>query len=110
MDAAKLTLAIPQSIPAKAVTDWRVVLFGVERAYDGSRVTISVIAENNLGEQKEATYSRPPLLGEAGYDQPRDALLLLAALNTANYSTKSLHARLLEKLVADGFLGQGTVA
>ena len=38
-----------------------------------------------------------------------EATMLMAALNTANLSIKSLHRRILEKLIADGKL-DGTIS
>jgi len=115
MDSSELVLTAPVITPAKSVTGWRVVLFGVERDYDGSTVRISVISQNNIGERVESTYTFPPKPGDVNavgvsiYDPAKDAKVLLAALNTANLSVKSLHRRLLEKQAADGDIGPGTV-
>ncbi len=39
-----------------------------------------------------------------------EALTLARLMNTADFSTKSLHTRILEKLVADGKIPAGTIA
>ena len=110
MDSSELVLTAPIVTPAKTLTGWRVILFGVERAYDGSTVRISVISQNNLEERVESTYTYPPKPGDEGYEQAKDAAFLLTVLNKANLTTKSLHQRLLEKQAADGEIGPGTVS
>jgi hypothetical protein len=116
MDAKKLTLTTPVIIPETQVSWVTVVNLECYRAPDGSAATIFVRAVDNLGASYTQTYTYPPkpLLDDnvtpnPAYAQKRDALLLLTQLNTANMSVKSLHHRLLEKMVADGDLKNGTI-
>lgn len=64
-----------------------------------ARFAVLVVGDDNT--QKQITYSDE--------DGGTTIATLLAALNTANLSTKSLQRRILERLVADGYLPAGTV-
>ena len=64
--------------------------------FEAKSIGIGLIGEN--GERKEISYGE-----DAG------AVALMRALNKANLSTKSLHRRIMEKLIADGHLA-GTIS
>jgi len=61
-----------------------------------------VIVVDNVGARIEVNYSDE--------DGGLTTATLLAALNTANLSTKSLQKRVLERLIADGKLPPGAVS
>jgi hypothetical protein len=70
--------------------------------YDGGRITIVLMGEN--GVQRAEVYNDGQ--DGQGNEDPGGTLAttLMRALNKANLSTKSLHRRIIEKLVADGRL------
>jgi hypothetical protein len=90
------TLADPVIFPAPPqLTDYRVIRFFIDRSTSEAQLLMAV--RSNTDVVVEARYS-----GAA-------ADTLIAALNTANLSIKSLQRRVLERMVADGFLAAGSV-
>lgn len=88
--AEQCDLTIPEGAVA-GTTLYRPVALLLD--WENARITVSLVGEG--GHRKKVVYD--------------GVLTLLKALNTANLSTKSLHKRLLEKLVADGYL-VGTIS
>lgn len=84
-----LTLTTPVQVTGyqvqKVVLDWA-----------NARIKV-VVRDTNSGENIIAAYAGTT------------ATNLMSFLNTANLSTTSLHARILNRLVTDGFLPAGTV-
>lgn len=68
----------------------------VDLNFDGEYIGIWLVGDN--GEVKEISYN-----------ENNGALALMITLNKVDLSAKSLHKRLLEKLIADGHLA-GTVS
>lgn len=81
-----LILTSPEVIPQIVTTDYRVssLLLDTERA------RIVILLRGTNGERKQCEY------------EGADATTLMTALNKTNLATKSLHRRILERLVADG--------
>lgn len=88
----KITLSQPEVIPAITTTDYRVIYI----LMDLEQAMIVIHLRGTNGERREFRYE-----GEI-------ATTLMQQLNKLNLSTKSLHKRLLERLVADGHLA-GTI-
>lgn len=94
-----LALTSPITFPTPAsVNTYRVTMLLIERE-PRVRVVVNVTADN--GNPIQVVYT-----DENGGST---AANIISALNTANLSTKSLQKRVLEKLVADGFLPAGNV-
>ena len=83
-----LTLTVPQS-----VTSYRVDAL----ALDWAGKSITVVVTDGFGKQFRFGY------GEA------KAVNMMTILNKANLSVQSLHSRILQQLVTDGFLPAGSV-
>ena len=81
-----LTLTAPETPPAPTVTDVRVARLDLD--FEEAHIVIHL--RTNTGTREEYTYDGA------------EATALMIQLNKANLSTKSLHRRILEKLVADG--------
>jgi hypothetical protein len=81
-----ITLSAPEITPQITTTDYRVVYLLLE--WERAHVVIHLRGTN--GERKECRYDGA------------EALSLMGTLNKANLSVKSLHRRILEKLIADG--------
>jgi hypothetical protein len=88
-----VTLTTPEVTPATATTDYRVTYLLLEWERGG---LIVIHLRGTHGERKEVRYTGP------------EAVAMMRTLNTANLTTKSLHKRILEKLVADGKIA-GTI-
>jgi len=91
-------LAVAEVVPEVTTDTYRLIglVLDWERAFIGIRLR----GEN--GEIKSFTYG-----GDAPGVTPEDkstALALMVALNKANLTIKSLHRRVLERLIADGKL------
>lgn len=84
--AEKLTLSIPEIKPS--ITDYQIAL--LELSWKDKVIRITLTGTN--GEHKTFEY------------REIQAANLMITLNKANLSVKSLHRRILEKLVSDGFL------
>jgi len=87
-----LTLTTPEVTPQITTTEYRVVYLLLE--WEQGLIVIHLRGTN--GERTEVRYTGP------------EAVTMIRTLNTANLSVKSLHKRILEKLVADGKIA-GTV-
>lgn len=87
-----VTLTTPEVIPQITTTDYRVTYLQMD--WPQASIVIHLLGTN--GERKEVRYDGAV------------ATTLMVALNTANLSIKSLHRRILERLIADGKLA-GTV-
>jgi hypothetical protein len=83
-----LTLTTAEITPQISTTDYRVVRLWL--GWDEQLIVIQLRGTN--GERREFRYE-----GQTAID-------LMVALNKANLTIKSLQRRLLERLVADGFL------
>jgi hypothetical protein len=81
-----VTLTTPEVTPAVTTTDYRVVYLLLE--WEQGLIVIHLRGTNR--ERKEVRYTGP------------EAVTMMLTLNTANLTVKSLHKRILEKLVADG--------
>lgn len=90
--AEQLTLAANEMVPQKVTTYYRVVRLLLDKAAQ----VIAVVVKGENGEVKSFEYT-----GTVAQN-------FLTALNKANLSTKSLEARILERLSQDGLL-VGTV-
>jgi hypothetical protein len=94
--AESLVLTAPIVPPTPpTLAEYQVIRFGLDRATSESFVMF--VVRSNTGRIVEAKY-----VGAAA-----DAMI--SALNTVNLSTKSLQKRILERMVADGFIPAGTV-
>ena len=87
----QVDLAVPVIPPS--ITSWRVSLLHLD--WPGAQIQIGLLGPN--GETAGHVYSG------------LDAMNLMTALNTANLSVKSLHRRVMERLIADGRL-LGTIS
>jgi hypothetical protein len=87
----QLDLTTPVVVPDK--TYYRVIKLHLE--WDLASIEIVVVGSDAV-------------VQAFGYNGAQ-AISLMTILNTANLSVKSLQKRVLEKLVADGLLGAGTV-
>lgn len=83
-----VTLSTPEVTPQITTSDYRVVLLHM----NWERASINIHLRGTNGELKEARYDGATATG------------LMQGLNTANLSIKSLHRRILERLIADGKL------
>lgn len=83
-----LTLTTPEQTPAITTTDYRVIYLSM----DWERALIVIHLRGTNGERKQADYSGST------------ATTLMTQLNKLDLSVKSLHKRILERLVADGKL------
>jgi hypothetical protein len=88
-----LATPIVASVP-ETITEYRVTRFILQRE-PFPQVVITVMA--NDGSRKNVVY------------EENAALVIMSALNKTNLSAKSLHARILERIAADGYLPSGTV-
>ena len=84
-----LTLTVPQS-----VTDYRVNLVTL----DWAGKSITILVTDGFGKEFRFQYSEAT------------AVNMMTFLNKANLSVQSFHARVLNQLVADGFLPVGTIS
>lgn len=84
--AETVTLAIPEVTPQITTTDYRVAYL----LMDWDRASIVIHLRGTNAERREIRY------------EGSDASALMVALNKANLSIKSLHRRILERLIADG--------
>lgn len=91
--AESLVLDTPEVIPAKQTTDYRVV-------YEMKNLETRIFEVGVRGTNGEYIPAR--YVGDA-------AEQIIRQLNKADLSVKSEHKRILERLVADGFLKPGTV-
>jgi hypothetical protein len=87
----KITLAAPEVTPAITTTDYQLASLLLD--LEASRIVVTLKGTN--GERRQVIYE--------------DAAATLKALNTANLTVKSLHRRVMEKLIADGKVA-GTIA
>jgi hypothetical protein len=81
-----VTLTTPEITPQITTTDYRVIGLLLE----WERASIVMHLRGTNGERKECRYDGA------------EATTLMRALNVANLSIKSLHRRILERLIADG--------
>lgn len=86
--AETIILTTPEVTPQITTTDYRVVYLLLE--WEQAFIVIHLRGTN--GERKVARY------------EGSEATTLMQTLNKANLSIKSLHCRILEKLIADGKL------
>lgn len=86
-------LTTPEITPQITTTDYRVFYL----LLDWERASIVIHLRGTNGERKEARYDGA------------EATTLMVGLNKANLTIKSLHRRILERLIADGKLS-GTVS
>lgn len=88
------TLTTPVTVPATTEYTVRFILLN----WEDRLVTVSLT--DNRGQAITKQYDRQTTpTGES----------LMVALNKANLATKSLHARVLERLALDGVIGAGAV-
>ena len=87
-----VTLTAPEITPQITTTEYRVVFL----LLDWEHASIVIHLRGTNAERKEVRYDGA------------DATTLMVGLNKANMATKSLHRRILERLVADGKLS-GTI-
>lgn len=83
-----ITLSTPEVIPQKLTTDYRVVALLLD--WEGSFIQIRLRGTNN--ESKDFRY------------EGATATTMMIGLNKANLSLKSLHRRIIERLITDGLL------
>lgn len=89
--AEQIDLLVPDQVQSGTTTYTIVqVLFDWEQAY------ISIVLIGANGERKQVIYG-----------QNTGARALIVAMNKMDFSTKSLHRTILEKLIADGHLTGG---
>lgn len=98
--AEELVLTTPEVEPAKSTTKYQVVMSIFD--WEGQHVQFVVKGENN---RIHAQYGGP-MATQAEKDE---ATKFMRTMNTANFTTKSMQKRILEKLVADGKIPPGTV-
>lgn len=87
----KIELTDPVVKPA--LTSYQVARLSM----DWASLVIDILVVSDTGESQAFTYSGT------------DAAAMMKALNTANLSQKSLHRRVMERLVADGHIS-GTIS
>lgn len=105
--AEKIALTTPHVVDPRQATNFEV--HSVQFNYKDKIITIHV-GENGI--QKMITYTDLPATFDAQGNPVAAnpiATTLMLALNKANLSTKSLHRRILERLVADGHIA-GTIS
>lgn len=88
----------PIIIPTKTTTTYKVIFISFH--WEQASIIIHLRGEN--GEIEIFTYGGPNPVATQG---ERDiALQMMIGLNKANLTTKSLHRRILERLVTDGHI------
>jgi hypothetical protein len=97
--AETLTLTSAEITPQVTTTDYRPVAI----LLDFEHALLIVRLRGTNGERREVRYGGSIADGATQADRDK-AIALMTALNKANLSTKSLQRRVLEQLVADGFL------
>lgn len=99
--AEDFTLTTPITDPAKVTNKYRIVILNLHmeapQIQPGVASTVHIQLRDNVGN---------PLIHEYTGDQATD---YIKWINTANFSTKSMQKRILEKLTAEGVLPPGTV-
>jgi len=94
--AEAITLTTAEVIPQIVTSSYRVIVL----LLDWEKALISIDLRGENGELKRFIYGGP-----SGTSADRTkAQNMIIALNKANLSIKSLHRRIIEQLLADGFL------
>lgn len=93
MEQCDLTTPAPYPPPGPATANWKVD----ELHFLWTARKIEIILRGENGERRNVSY------------QGDIAAALMTALNVANLSVKSLHRRVIERLIADGHLA-GTIS
>jgi hypothetical protein len=98
------TYALTTPVTHPSLTTFVVERITIDRK--AQSVYIQWVGDNN--DVGSASYPTPAILNPLGVLQTT-GLVMITTLNKANLSTKSLHRRVMEMLVADGYWPAGTI-